>query len=74
MTLTSQQIALLLVKIPKMGPITIKKLFDHFKNLENILKAKEDKLLKINGIGRSHILEINRWKTYLSTVKKEKKN
>lgn len=61
MTLTSQQAALLLSRIPKIGLRTAKKLIDHCKSAKSVLDTPTSKLLKINGIGPSHIKELSFW-------------
>ena len=73
MTLTSQQAALLLCRIPNLGPRRIKKLIDHCDGAKNVLKATLDKLLKINGVGPSHIKYLEGWKAHLPQLKKEEK-
>ena len=73
MTLTSQQAALLLCRIPNLGPRRIKKLIDHCDGAKNVLKATLDKLLQINGVGPSHIKYLERWKAHLPQLKKEEK-
>ena len=71
MTLTSQQAALLLCRIPNLGSRRIKKLIDHCDGAKNVLKSSTDKLLQINGVGPSHIKYLKGWKAYLPQVKKE---
>jgi len=73
MTLTSQQAALLLCRIPNLGPRRIKKLIDHCDGAKNVLKATLDKLLQINGVGPSHIKYLEGWKAHLPQLKKEEK-
>ncbi|MGB1449275.1 MAG: DNA-processing protein DprA [Flavobacteriaceae bacterium] len=74
MTLTSQQAALLLCRIPKLGLRSCKKLIDHFGSAKKVLEAPVNKLLQVSGIGPSHLRQIATWKTYLPEVKKEEKN
>ena len=73
MTLTSQQVALLLCCIPNLGPRRNKKLIDHCNGASNVLKAPINKLLEINGIGPSHLKHLKQWRHYLTDVKKEEK-
>lgn len=73
MSITSQQLALLLHRLPKIGPLKTKQLIDLFNGRENILKVNKDNLLKIKGIGPSHWKEISQWEKHLSAVRKEEK-
>lgn len=42
-------------KIPNIGPVTIKKLWQHFGSIESVWKADEKDLAKIEGISKSAI-------------------
>ena len=71
MNLTLEQAALLLARLPKIGPRTAKKLIDHFKDSLEIFSARPDKLLKINGLGESHLKSIRYWEAIFPRVVKE---
>lgn len=71
MNLTFEQAALLLARLPKIGPRTAKKLIDHFKDSREIFSARPDKLLKINGLGESHLKSIRHWEAIFPQVVKE---
>ena len=71
MNLTLEQAALLLARLPKIGPRTAKKLIDHFKDSRDIFSARPDKLLKINGLGESHLKSIRHWEAIFPRVVKE---
>ena len=73
MNLTHKQAALLLTRLTNIGPRTAKKLLDQFPHPERLFTAPSDKLLKINGLGESHLQAIGRWKTLLPLLKKEEK-
>ena len=73
MNLTYKQAALLLTRLPKIGPRTAKKLLDHFPDPARLFTAPSAKLLEINGLGESHLQAIGRWKTLLPLLKKEEK-
>jgi len=73
MSITSQQIALLLHCLPKIGPVKIKQLIDFFKERSKILEVNNHKHIKIKGIGPAHLSEIRRWEMHLISVKKEEK-
>ena len=73
MNLTHKQAALLLTRLPKIGPRTAKKLLDHFSDPARLFTAPPAKLLKINGLGGSHLQAMGRWKTLLPLLKKEEK-
>ena len=73
MNLTYKQAALLLTRLPKIGPRTAKKLMDHFADPVKLFKAPSAKLLKINGLGESHLQAIRSWKALLPQLKKEEK-
>lgn len=73
MSITPQQLALLLARLPKIGPLKVKQLIDGLKGRENVLEATKDNLLKIKGIGPSHWKEISQWKKHLSRVVEEEK-
>lgn len=71
MKLTSQQASLLLCKLPKIGPITAKKLVDAFPSPQNIFQATEKQLLTIEGIGMTHINTIKAGLKQLKTIFEE---
>ena len=71
MHLTYKQAALLLTRLPKIGSRTAKKLLDHFPDPARLFTAPSAKLLKINGLGESHLQAMGRWKTLLPLLKKE---
>lgn len=73
MNLTYKQAALLLTRLPKIGPRTAKKLLDHFPHPARLFTTPPAKLLKINGLGESHLQAMGRWKTLLPLLKKEEK-
>lgn len=37
--------------LPKIGPVRIRRLLDHFGNAESVLKAGKDRLMRVDGIG-----------------------
>lgn len=49
---------LALQHVPNLGDSTAKKLIRHFGSAENVFKAKKSSLLKIDGIGKTRISEI----------------
>ena len=42
-------------KIPDLGPVTVKKLWEHFGSVETIWKASENSLLEIEGLNKKAI-------------------
>lgn len=56
MKLTYEQAALLLCRLPKIGPRTAKKLIDHLSDSQEAFSNRPDTLEKINGLGESHRL------------------
>lgn len=73
MELTSLQAALLFCRLPNLGPRSAKKLIDECGSAKNILQEESSKLLKINGIGQSHLAGISQWKSVLPQLEKEEK-
>ena len=73
MNLTYKQAALLLSRLPKIGPRTAKKLIDHFPDLARLFTLPSAKLLRINGLGKSHLQAIRSWETQMPQLKKEEK-
>ena len=73
MNLTYKQAALLLSRLPKIGPRTAKKLIDHFPDLARLFTLPSAKLLRINGLGKSHLQAIRSWETQMPQLLKRRK-
>ena len=73
MDLTSLQAALLFCRLPNLGPRSAKKLIDECGSAQKALQEKPSNLLKINGIGNSHLAGISQWKSIFPQLEKEEK-
>jgi Fanconi anemia group M protein len=73
LTLEEQQL-FITESLPQIGPVTARKLLEHFKTIENVFKASEKDLQEIEGIGNKIANDIRKVieSEYLSTVKKLK--
>ena len=65
MKLTYEQAALLLCRLPKIGPRTAKKLIDHLSDPQEAFSSRLHILEKINGLGESHRIALAQWKAAL---------
>ena len=71
MKLTYEQAALLLCRLPKIGPRTAKKLIDHLSDPQEAFSSRLHILEKINGLGESHRIALAQWKAALPLLKAE---
>ena len=71
MDLTSLQAALLLCRLANLGPRSAKKLIDECGSAQRVFQEKPSNLLKINGIGNSHLAGISQWESVIPQLEKE---
>ena len=71
MKLTSFHVALLLCRLTGIGPTLAKRLIDYKGEAENIFQINPEELLKINGIGQTHLRSISEWKEHKAALIKE---
>lgn len=71
MELTSLQAALLFCRLANLGPRSAKKLIDECGSAKKVLQEKHSNLLKINGIGNSHLAGISQWESIFPQLERE---
>ncbi|QJE97550.1 DNA-processing protein DprA [Luteolibacter luteus] len=54
--------------LPKIGPVRVRRLLEHFGSPESILAASKDQLLRINGIGEDTAAILAKWQDHADPV------
>jgi DNA processing protein len=60
---------LALNSLPKIGPIRIRRLLDHFGDAEAVLAARKDALLRVDGINEEQASIVSRWQDFVDPAK-----
>lgn len=50
--------------LPKIGPVRVRRLLEHFDTPEGVLAASKDSLLRVNGIGEETALILSKWQDH----------